>query len=161
MVWGHECRGVREAAAVIAPRGYAVVDTETTGIHPGYHHRIAEIAIIHLDIDGSVADEWCTLVNPQRDLGPQSIHGIRAADVRRAPTFELIAGELVRRFSGRIPVAHNWPFDASHLAAEFARLGMVVPFDAGGGICTMSAAGRALPRAGRSLMDCCRSAKAT
>jgi DNA polymerase III subunit epsilon len=158
MVDGAECRGVREVATVTALQGYAVVDTETTGIHPGYHHRIAEIAIVHLDLEGNVTDEWCTLVNPQRDLGPQTIHGIRAADVRRAPTFERIAAELARRFSGRIPVAHNWPFDASHLTAEFARLGIVAPFDAGGGICTMSVAGRALPHAGRSLMDCCRSA---
>ncbi len=103
--------------------GYAVLDTETTGVHPGYHHRIAEVAVLHADLDGNVTDEWCTLVNPKRDLGPQSIHGIRASDVRRAPTFEQIAGELVRWLRGRVPVAHNWMFDARHLNAEFSRLG--------------------------------------
>ena len=137
-------------------QGYAVIDTETTGIHPGYHHRIAEVAVLHLDLDGNVIDEWCTLVNPERDLGPQSIHGIRAADVRNAPTFEQVAEELIRRLRGRIPVAHNWMFDAWHLNAEFSRLKISTPFDAHGGLCTMSAASRTLPRAGRSLMDCCK-----
>ena len=63
--------------------GFAVVDTETTGIHTGYRHRIAEIAIVHVDRDGQITDSWDTLVNPERDLGPQAIHGIRAADARR------------------------------------------------------------------------------
>jgi DNA polymerase III epsilon subunit-like protein len=102
------------ASAVNRPLGYAVVDTETTGIHTGYRHRIAEIAIIHLDSTGMVTDEWSTLLNPDRDLGPQAIHGIRAAEVRRAPRFEHVAGDLIERFRGRIVVAHNWPFDAMH-----------------------------------------------
>lgn len=138
------------------PHGYAVLDTETTGVHPAYHHRVAEVAVLHLDLDGKVTDEWCTLVNPERDLGPQSIHGIRASDVRRAPTFEQIAGELVRRLRGRVPVAHNWIFDALHLNAEFSRLGIETPFDGPAGLCTMGVARRALPGAGRSLFDCCR-----
>lgn len=137
------------------PAGYAVIDTETTGRLPGLHHRIAEIAIIHLDYDGHVTDEWCTLVNPERDLGPQSIHGIRAAEVRRAPTFRQIAGDLVERLSGRVPVAHNWAFDAMHLRAEFARLEVTTPFKVSAGLCTMNIARRALPGSARSLLDCC------
>ncbi|MFC3453818.1 3'-5' exonuclease [Amycolatopsis speibonae] len=64
-----------------ALRGFAVVDTETTGILPGFHHRVAEIAVIHVNLAGEITDEWATLVNPDRDLGPQAIHGIRAAEV--------------------------------------------------------------------------------
>jgi hypothetical protein len=79
---------------VTGPRGYAVVDTETTGLFTGFRHRIAEVAVIHVDPDGTVTDEWSTLLNPDRDLGPQAIHGIRAADVRRAPRFEEMAGDL-------------------------------------------------------------------
>jgi len=137
---------------------YAVIDTETTGLLPEFRHRIAEIAVIHVDADGTVTDEWCTLVNPERDLGPQAIHGIRAADARWAPRFADVAGDVARRLRGRIPVAHNWPFDAMHLRAEFARLGVDVPFDPHGGLCTMRAASVALPRSGRSLIDCCASA---
>lgn len=139
-------------------RGYAVVDTETTGLLTGYRHRIAEIAVIHLDPDGAPTHEWCTLLNPQRDLGPQAIHGIRAADVRHAPTFDQIVGHLAALLAGRVVVAHNWPFDAMHLRAEFARLGVDTPFHAGAGLCTMRAAGRAMPWARRSLIECCAAA---
>lgn len=137
------------------PGGYAVLDTETTGILPGFRHRIAEIAVIHLDHDGPVTGEWCTLVNPERDVGPQSIHGIRAAEVRRAPTFGQIAGDLVERLHRRVPVAHNWAFDAMHLRAEFARLEIETPFEISAGLCTMTIAATALPGSARSLLECC------
>lgn len=135
-----------------AVRGFAVVDTETTGILPGFHHRIAEIAVVHLDPEGGVTRTWHTLVNPERDLGPQALHGIRAADVRTAPTF---AGDLLELLRGRILVAHNWAFDAMHLHAEFERLGVRSPFDATNGLCTMRLAGLLLPGVGRSLVECC------
>jgi DNA polymerase-3 subunit epsilon len=135
--------------------GYAVVDTETTGLLTGFHHRIAEIAIVHIDPGGRVTGEWSTLVNPDRDLGPQAIHRIRAAEVRHAPRFGDIAGDVVQRVRGRILVAHNWPFDAMHLRAEFARLGLETPFQANAGLCTMRAASKAIPGSGRSLVDCC------
>lgn len=138
--------------------GYAVIDTETTGILTGWHHRIAEIAVVHVDARGTITDEWVTLVNPDRDLGPQAIHGIRAADARRAPRFEHLAGDLVERLSGRVVVAHNWTFDAMHLRAEFGRLGIDTPFGADAGLCTLRAAGRARLSSGRSLIDCCAAA---
>jgi DNA polymerase-3 subunit epsilon len=138
--------------------GYAVVDTETTGLVPGYHHRIAELAVLHLDSDGTATGEWSTLLNPQRDLGPQAIHGIRAADVRRAPTFDQIADQIADLLAGRVVVAHNWSFDAMHLRAEFARLGVDVPFHPATGLCTMRAAGQAMPWARRSLIECCAAA---
>ncbi|GLY38859.1 hypothetical protein Amsp01_048830 [Amycolatopsis sp. NBRC 101858] len=141
-----------------AAHGYAVIDTETTGILTGWHHRIAEIAVVHVDPRGHVTDEWVTLVNPDRDLGPQAIHGIRAADARRAPRFEQLAGDLVERLRGRVVVAHNWPFDAMHLRAEFGRLGVDTPFEPDAGLCTMRAAGRARLSSGRSLIDCCAAA---
>ncbi|WP_206792034.1 exonuclease domain-containing protein [Amycolatopsis sp. MtRt-6] len=138
--------------------GYAVIDTETTGILTGWHHRIAEIAVVHVDPRGTITDEWVTLVNPDRDLGPQAIHGIRAADARQAPRFEHIVGDLVERLSGRVVVAHNWTFDAMHLRAEFGRLGIDTPFEPDAGLCTMGAAGRARLSSGRSLIDCCAAA---
>ncbi|VVJ17245.1 DNA polymerase III epsilon subunit (EC [Amycolatopsis camponoti] len=139
-------------------RGYAVIDTETTGILTGWHHRIAEIAVVHVDPHGNITDDWVTLVNPDRDLGPQAIHGIRAADARRAPRFEQLAGDLVERLAGRVVVAHNWTFDAMHLRAEFGRLGIDTPFAPDAGLCTMRAAGRARLSSGRSLIDCCAAA---
>jgi DNA polymerase III subunit epsilon len=136
--------------------GYAVVDTETTGFAARGRDRIVEIAVVQLDEDGVVTDEWCTLVNPARDLGPQHIHRISAAEVWHAPTFAGIAGALAARLRERVLVAHNLSFDARFLAAEFGRLGVEWPT---AGLCTMRLADQYLPqRAGRSLRACCEAA---
>lgn len=133
--------------------GYAVVDTETTGFAARGRDRIVEIAVVHLDEDGVVTDEWCTLVNPARDLGPQHIHRISAAEVWHAPTFAQISGTVAARLRDRVLVAHNLSFDARFLAAEFERLGVEWPT---AGLCTMRLADRYLPqRGGRSLRACC------
>jgi DNA polymerase-3 subunit epsilon len=133
--------------------GYAVVDTETTGFAAGGSDRIIEVAVVHLDEHGVVTDEWCTLVNPARDLGPQHIHRISAAEVWHAPTFAEIAGALTEQLANRVLVAHNLSFDARFLGAEFGRLGVELPTV---GLCTMKLAAQYLPeRAGRSLRACC------
>ena len=101
-------------------------------------------------------DRWETLVNPERDLGKQSIHGIRAKDILEAPRFVDIAHELDWRLSGTIVVAHNLGFDARFLGAEFERAGLALPdFYLPRGLCTMQMAHEYLPGAGRSLQDCC------
>lgn len=134
---------------------YAVIDVETTGWHPGQQHRICEIAIVHVDERGRITDQWSSLVNPGRDLGPQHVHRIRAADVRRAPTFEQLAAEITERLRHRLIAAHNLAFDARFVAAEYARLGATVPVSPDTGLCTMRLAPVFFPLAGRSLADCC------
>ncbi|MEV1119577.1 exonuclease domain-containing protein [Actinosynnema sp. NPDC049800] len=133
--------------------GYAVVDVETTGFAARGADRVVEVAVVGLDDAGRVTDEWCTLLNPGRDLGPQHVHRIRAADVWHAPTFAQAAGALAARLAERVVVAHNLSFDARFLTAEFARAGVDLPVT---GLCTMRLADRYLPgRAGRSLAACC------
>lgn len=61
--------------------GYTVLDLETTGLFPQKHDRILEIGVVSVSEDGDVLDEWSTLINPGRDVGPTSIHGITARDV--------------------------------------------------------------------------------
>ena len=68
---------------------YAVIDTETTGLSPRLRHRIVELAVVLVDESGQVEDEFCTLLNPERDLGPQHIHGIRGAEVINAPSSKM------------------------------------------------------------------------
>lgn len=138
--------------------GYAVVDVETTGLHPGWHHRIVEVAVVRLDGNGRFVDEWCTLVNPGRDLGPQHIHGVTAADARRAPRFAEIAGDLGERLAGRMIVGHNISFDLRFLAAEF---GEHAPLATETGLCTMHLSNHYLTTTGRSLTACCRAAGVT
>jgi DNA polymerase III epsilon subunit-like protein len=106
--------------------GFAVVDLETTGL---YHRtdRVVEAAVVHVSAEGQVIKEFVTLINPGRDVGPTRIHGIRAADVLRAPVFADAAATLWQLLSGRILVAHNVPFDARFLEAEFGRCGARFP----------------------------------
>lgn len=137
---------------------YAVVDTETTGLSPNLRHRVIEIAVLLVDDAGRVEDQWSTLLNPDRDLGPQHIHGIRAAEVARAPRFEDVAGRLVDLFRGRTLVAHNLPFDLTFVDAEFDRLGVPFPLTRDMGLCTMTWSTSFLEGAGRSLRECCEAA---
>ncbi|HEX6684542.1 MAG TPA: exonuclease domain-containing protein [Candidatus Limnocylindrales bacterium] len=137
---------------------YAVIDVETTGLRPSWHDRIVEIAIVQVDRSGAVEAEWCTLVNPERDLGPQRVHGISAAEARQAPRFKDLAGTVADLLRARIPVAHNWAFDSQFLAAEYERIGVAAPIHAESGLCTMVLAGQFLPESGRGLAACCASA---
>lgn len=132
-----------------------MIDLETTGFSPRQHDRIAEVAVVLTDAVGRVQDEWCTLVNPERDLGPQHVHGISAADVGLAPTFAVVAPHLARLLEGRVIVAHNASFDTRFLRAEFGRVGLPVGIDPLACLCTMRLAGTFLPSAPRGLAICC------
>lgn len=135
---------------------YSVIDTETTGLWSTGHDRVAEIAIVTLSPEGEVIERWETLINPQRDLGKQSLHGIRAADVLSAPTFKDVADEIAWRLSGTVPVAHNLRFDAGFLTAEWHRAGTQFPLEFFEyGLCTMQEASVYLPGNNRNLADCC------
>ncbi|MEV5747030.1 3'-5' exonuclease [Actinoallomurus sp. NPDC052308] len=139
-------------------QGYAIVDVETTGLYAGGTDRIIEVAVVQLDPLGRATGEWATLINPQRDLGPTGIHGIRANDVRQAPSFAAIAPTLAQLLASRVTVAHNLPFDARFLAAEYARLGVTTPLDHRHGLCTMRMAAEFLPGSKRALAACCQAA---
>lgn len=117
-----------------------VVDTETTGVYNA--DRIVEIATVTMSLDGQVIDEWDTLVNPMRDVGPTHIHRITAQMVTGAPAFEDVAGDLAVRLHGACVVAHNLPFDVRMTRNEFSRLGVDIEVPAG--IDTLRASGRSL-----------------
>ncbi|MFK4089387.1 exonuclease domain-containing protein [Kribbella sp. NPDC020789] len=137
---------------------YAVIDTETTGLLPNHRHRVIEIAVVLLDSRGRVEDEWVTLLNPHRDLGPQHIHGILTADVLGAPEFGAVARRLGELLAGRMVVGHNVEFDLGFLRAEFERLGVSVPLITERSMCTMALAGYLYPGARRTLGACCEAA---
>ncbi len=118
-----------------------VIDCETTGL--GQHDRIVEITALTLNPQTwEPVDEYDTLINPERDVGPVGLHGITASMVEAAPTFSEVAVALARRLHGSILIAHNLSFDTRMLAYEFDRLG--VPFNAGSGLCTFRATGEKL-----------------
>lgn len=137
--------------------GYTVVDLETTGLFPQKHDRIIEIGIVSVSDDGEIVDEWSTLLNPGRDVGPTEIHGITARDVLDAPTFADVAHHVIGAFSGRTLVAHNARFDTQFLDYEFERAGLATrpPTPS---LCTMQLSSAYLRGASRKLKDCCAAA---
>ena len=81
---------------------FAVVDIETTGFSPLVGDRIIELGIVRVDGDGSTVDEYVTLVNPLRDIGPTHVHGITQEDVEHAPLFTEVVGDVLARLAGVI-----------------------------------------------------------
>lgn len=116
---------------------FAVLDVETTGLSPA-RDRIIEIAVVRCATDGTVIDEWSTLVDPGRDPGPTHIHGISASDLDGAPPFADIAEELSQRLSGHMLTAHNLSFDAGFLVAEYERASLALPDQSA--LCTLQLA---------------------
>ena len=134
--------------------GFAVVDVETTGFSPRLHDRIVEIAIVRVDASGVTEDEWVTLVNPERDVGPTYVHGITASDVIDAPVFDDIAGDVVNRLNQAVLVAHNVRFDRGFLSAELTLTGIMLPEIPA--LCTLELAHKLYPRqTNHKLATCC------
>lgn len=106
----------------------AVIDVETTGLYTS--DRIVEIAVLILDCDGRVHDEFETLVQPMRDVGPTWIHGVDANMVRDAPTFADVAHHVASRIDGAVVVGHNVKFDMRILGSELSRVGIEVDWGA-------------------------------
>lgn len=133
---------------------FAVVDLETTGLFAQAHDRIVEIGLVRLAADGTVLDEYDTLVNPERDIGPTEIHGIWASDVLSAPVFAQVAGDVAERLRGAVLVGHNVRFELDFLTAEYTRARHPLPTLPA--LCTMRLStqfARGAP--GRRLGQCC------
>ncbi len=94
---------------------FAVVDVETTGLHPGAD-RVVEVACV-LYRNGLETDRFSTLVNPERPIPPiaSTIHGIYDKDVADAPTLSAVADRLRSMTANAIIVGHNVRFDLSFL----------------------------------------------
>jgi DNA polymerase III epsilon subunit-like protein len=106
---------------------FAVIDIATTGFSPADGDRIVEIAIARVDARGGIHDEYATLVDPGRDVGAVFVHGISNSEVRGAPTFADIAGEILDLMDGAVVVMHDGAFVERFLQAEFGRAGVQLP----------------------------------
>ena len=107
---------------------FAVLDVETTGLHPGLGDAICEIAILHV-CDGRVTEEYASLVDPGRPISVDAyaVNHISAEMLRGAPTFSRIAGEVLAHIEGRAIVAHNARFDLSFLVAALEEEQLPIP----------------------------------
>lgn len=124
---------------------FVVVDVETTGVYDS--DRVVEVAAVTVSPGGRIVDEWDTLINPERDVGPTHIHKVSASMVSAAPTFNEVAAALAERINGAVLVAHNLTFDSRMLISEYQRYGGNL--QPGSGICT-------LRLFGQKLHDACR-----
>ena len=108
--------------------GWAVIDLETSGFHPGTARTIS-LAVLALDNDGRIEQSVVSLLNPGVDPGPTHIHGLTSTMLEDQPTFDEIAPDVVALLKGRTLVAHNVGFDYSFLAAEAELAGVELPVD--------------------------------
>src|SRR5258706_10710661 len=128
----------------------AFVDLETTGTTPT-GDRVTEIGIVRV-VDGDLAEEWSTLVNPECPIPEeiQSLTGISNAMVRDKPTFAELRREVAQRLEGHLFVAHNARFDYGFLKNEFRRVEMPFTADV---LCTVRLSRRLFPEAPAHNLD--------
>lgn len=99
-------------------------DLETTGTSVD-RDRIVEIAMVRVEPSGE-RRSYRTLVNPGMPIPPgaTAVHGITDDDVRGAPAFAEITGEVTRMLDGADLCGFNSiGFDAPLLEAELRRAG--------------------------------------
>ncbi len=102
---------------------FAVVDLETSGLNTR-RHRILQLGMVIVEADGTVVDQWSSLVKlrwPLQRVGPTSIHGITRTTLKGAPTLDDALDELGRRMAGSIFTAHNAKFDSDFLVRAARR----------------------------------------
>ena len=94
---------------------YVAIDLETTGLDPK-KEKIIEIGAVKV-VDGQVAEEFSTLVDPRRLLEERisELTGITDAELSGAPYIDEIIG-LAAEFIGDLPLlGHRILFDYSFL----------------------------------------------
>jgi DNA polymerase-3 subunit epsilon len=105
-------------------KNFTIVDVETTG-GSAFFHRVIEIGILRVE-RGELVQKFKSLVKPGRDV-PEfitEITGINSKMLKKAPTFEEIAEDILPLFEDSIFVAHNSNFDYKFLKTEFGRAGL-------------------------------------
>ena len=110
-------------------RRWAVVDVETSGLHPGTC-RVLSVAALRLDPRGLPdGAAFTSLINAGCDPGPVHIHGLTTERLAGAPRFADVLPQLLDVLDGRVLVAHNAAFDYRFLAAEAYRAGSKLPVE--------------------------------
>lgn len=147
-----DCAGAALDDTPIRSLEYAIVDVETTGGSWAYGHRITEIAAVRVRGDGTILDEYRSLVNPERPI-PSYITALTNISwdmVRDAPRFADVAADVARVLGGAVFVAHNASFDWRFVGAELQRAG--VPLS-GRTLCTVRMARKLVPELRSRSLD--------
>lgn len=132
---------------------YVVFDLETTGFSPE-NDDIIEIGAVLVDRDDILErPRFHRLVRPMKPIPWRAtmVHGIRDADVRGAPTLDVVLPEFLDFVGERPVVAHNIGFDMGFVQAAMRRHGLLwLPPQE---ICTMQLSRRAFPRERSHKLD--------
>jgi DNA polymerase III subunit epsilon len=105
---------------VLTEAPFAFVDLEMTGLD-AEKDRVVEVCVERV-LGGEVIARVATLVNPgERVGGASQIHGLDAAALCGAPTFDAVADAVLRALDGAVLVAHAAEWDVRFLLAELAR----------------------------------------
>lgn len=101
----------------------AIIDFETTGLVPG-KDRVVEVSVLRIDPGSEPKLALDTLVNPVRRVSGTEIHGITDEDVRDAPRFEEIAGDVLDALCDCVVASYNVYFDIRFLRYELGQVGI-------------------------------------
>jgi DNA polymerase-3 subunit epsilon len=135
-----------------------VIDVETSGLSPEHHH-LLQVAVVVLDVDGTVVDRWSSYVRPRwwpfTRTGPTWLHGITRRRLRRGRPVAEVLREVARRTDGAVLVAHNAAFDTEFLLRAARQHG--VPLRWVGQLCTLQLSRRLDPdrQLSHRLADVC------
>lgn len=117
---------------------YTAIDLETTGLD-GATDRIVEIGLVKFTADGTIIDEFATLVNnPGSSPGARNAHQIDDADLPGAPSTADALREAFAFMAGTVVVAHNWEFEEAFLIKAARQCALRIPDILA--VCTMKTA---------------------
>ncbi|WP_079922189.1 exonuclease domain-containing protein [Mycobacterium sp. AT1] len=141
--------GIRQAVLTRRTTGYptsnavfTAIDLETTGLDPDLD-RIVEIGMVKFTADGTVIDEFATLVNnPGSPREARDVHQIDDADLIGAPQTIDALREAFAFMAGTVLVAHNFEFEEGFLTAAARREKLSLPATIG--VCTLQTSRRQL-----------------
>lgn len=110
---------------------FNVLDTETTGLEVEEGHKVIEVALLRFDLaTGALLDKFVSLIDPQRPIDAKAfeIHKISYGMLAGKPVFKDLAPAMLEQMNkGDFIIAHNMPFDAKFMAAEFTMAGLALP----------------------------------
>lgn len=101
--------------------GYAVIDTETTGLNIWHNDRIIEIGVVLLNESLQITGMYETVLNPERDLGLVSLHGIDGLIASEGASFKDIMHSLASLLHDRVIVGQNVKFDVGMIECEYKK----------------------------------------
>ncbi|MFV8054632.1 PolC-type DNA polymerase III [Mycobacterium sp. 48b] len=129
---------------------FTAIDIETTGLDPE-RDRIVEIGLVKFTADGTVIDEFATLVNhPGSSPEARAIHCIDDAALGDAPSIEQVLPEAFAFMTDTVLLAHKLDFEEGFLNAAARRAGIPVPQLVG--VCTWQSSRRQLEGRAFSLV---------